>query len=446
MLFLGVLMAALDLAMAGPSLPALREAFGVGPRAVSWVFNAFVLFNLVGVPLTTRLADRHGRRRVFTAAVATFGVGAVVVASAPSFGALLVGRAVQGAAASAIFPAATAVVGDVFPVDSRGRALGVLGAVYGVAFLVGPALAGVLLSVASWPWLFGLHLPLAAGVAVAAWRVLPAAASREGGRLDAWGAALLGGSLAAFAGGVSRVDAAGGLPGLLRVDTGGLLLLAAAGVALFLRSQRRTEDPLLRLDLFANGQVVLASLLGVGAGLAESTFIFFSDFAVAAFAVPTSTASFMLLPMVGAVAVGSPVAGRLLDRVGSRRIVGAGTTLLTVGLATIAAMPGRQAAFYGGSVALGAGLSCLLGSALSYILLHNSRVEERTVVQGLNTLALGVGQLTGGALIGAVADSWPGTAGYAAAFGAIAFVGAACMALTLGLAPRDAERAAPSDA
>lgn len=439
-LFLGVLMAALDLAIAGPALPAIRDAFEVDRRAASWVFNVFVVCNLVGVPMTTRLADRYGRRTVFTLAVLVFGVGATVVALSPSFEGVLVGRGIQGAAASAIFPAASAVVGDVFSVDTRGRALGVLGAVYGVAFLIGPALAGVLLSTARWPWLFLLHVPLAVGVATAARAWLPATPARDGGRLDLAGAAWLGLGLATFAAGVSRIDAAAPLHSVVQVDVGGGLVVAMASVAMFVWTERRAPDPLLRLELFRNPQVAIASALGVGAGLAEATFIFFSDFAVAAFAVSKSTASFMLMPLVAAVAVGAPVAGRLLDRVGSRRIVGAGATLMTAGLATIAAMPTNRVAFYGGSVTLGAGLSCLLGSALSYILLHNSRVSERTVVQGLNTLALGVGQLTGAALIGAVAASAPGASGYATAFGLIALTGVVCVGLTFGLEGRSAER------
>lgn len=436
-LFCGVLLAAVDLAVTGPVLPALREAFDLAPRDAAWVFNVFVLFNLVGVPLTTRWADRIGRRTVFSTAVAGFGVGALLVALAPTFEMLLAGRAVQGAAASGIFPAASAMVGDVFSSERRGRALGLLGAVYGVAFLIGPALAGVLLGVASWRWLYVLLVPLAALVAVIAGRLLPSTGGADTGPIDRWGLVSLGATLAAVAVAVNGVDAGTPLRSLLSVDTGGLLLIAVGGAVAFVRAERRAPNPLLRLGLFRNRQVVIAALLGVVAGVVEATFIFFSDLAVAAFSVDSSTASFMLLPLVGAVAVGSPAMGRLLDRVGSRAVILAGTALQTAGLALIVALPASRAAFYGGSVAIGLGLAALLGSALSYILLEESTAEERTVVQGLNTLSLGVGQLLGGAVIGAVAASASGPAGgYGPAFAVVAVVSGLGLVLATALRGR----------
>jgi len=432
-LFVGVLLAAIDLAITGPALPAFRDAFDLQPRTASWVFNVFVLFNLMGVPLTTRWADRVGRRTVFAAALAGFGAGALVVALAPTFRVLLAGRAVQGLAASGIFPAASAVVGDAFPSSRRGRALGVLGAVYGVAFLIGPALAGVLLGTASWRWLYAALVPAAWGVAGIARVVLPAAEALRPGRIDVRGIATLGGTLAALAYAVNQVDATQPLQSLLRLDVGGLLVGAGAGGVLFVRAERVAADPLLRLGLFRNRQIVIASLLAIAAGIAEATFIFFADLAVAAFDVPKSTASYMLMPLVAAVAFGSPVAGRVLDRVGARAVATTGMGLLAAGLGAIAWQPGTAAVFYGGSVALGLGLACLLGSTLSYVLLQEAREAERTVVQGLNTMALGVGQLLGGALIGAVAASAPGAAGYAQAFGLVALVGVGGGLLALGL-------------
>ena len=93
-------MVALDIAIVGPALTAIREDFGVSDRAIAWVFSVFVLFNLVGLPLMARLADVFGRRTVYTVDILLFGVGSLVVALSPSFTVLLIGRAIQGVAAS----------------------------------------------------------------------------------------------------------------------------------------------------------------------------------------------------------------------------------------------------------------------------------------------------------------------------------------------------------
>jgi len=442
-LFFGVLIAALDIAIVGPALPALQDAFDVDRRTIAWVFNVFVLANLVSIPLMSRLADRFGRRTLFTADVLLFGLGATIVGSATSFPMLLVGRGVQGMAAAGIFPAASAVVGDTFAPEKHGRALGVLGAVYGVAFVIGPILAGIVLSVASWSWLFWLSAPLALLVAGLGWVVLPATAAPGDEPLDVSGMATIGVLLAALAYGVNQIDTQAVMASLLRPEVGLALLLAAALVPVFIRIERRVADPLLRLELFTSRQVQIASALAAGAGLTEAAFIFFPDLAVAAFGVADATASFMLLPLVIAVAIASPVAGRVLDRVGSRPIVLTGALLLAAGFAVMGAVPADRVAFYGGSIAIGFGLACLLGSSLSYILLRESSAAERTVAQGVIALFLGIGQLLGGAIIGAVAESGPsGVAGYAQAFLLIAGIAGGLALLATRLKGRAAEQEA----
>ena len=446
LLFVGVLLAAFDLAMTGPVIPALRETFGLAPRAASWMFGIFVLFNLMGVPLLTRLADRWGRRRVFAASLVGFGMGAGLVAIAPSYAVVLVGRGVQGVAASGIFPVATAVVGDVYPSAHRGRALGILGAVYGLAFLIGPAVAGVVMAVSSWTWLYAALVPLAMSVAGWAWQGLPVSEPRDGRGIDGVGIVALGGTLALLAIGINQLDTTAPLTSLLQPTTGGLVLLSCGGAIAFVVAERRAADPLLRLSLFRDAQVVRATVLAIGAGMVETSFIFFADLAVVAFDVPQSTASFMLLPLVGAVAIGSPIAGRLLDRLGAPIVVQAGTALLTIGLALLALFPTHPGAFYGGSVVLGLGLAVLLGSALSYILLEAAAEEERTVVQGLNALSLGIGQLLGSAGVGAIAASASGVVGYANAFALLTGVGAACAAVAWGLRRTSVAESVPKEA
>jgi MFS family permease len=325
-------------------------------------------------------------------------------------------------------------VGDTFPPEKHGRALGVLGAVYGVAFVIGPIFAGIVLSIASWSWLFWLTAPLSVGVAGIGWRVLPATPATGQERLDVAGMVTIGGLLAALAYGVNQIDTQAVWRSLLTPQAGLMLVVAAVLVPVFIRVERRAADPLLRLDLFSSRSVQIASALAVGAGLTEAAFIFFPDLAVAAFGVSKSAASFMLLPLVVAVAIGSPIAGRLLDRVGVRRIVLTGTMLLAVGFAVLGGLAVDRLTFYGGSILIGLGLACLLGSSLSYILLQESSAAERTVAQGVIALFLGVGQLLGGALIGAVAESGPGgAAGYAQAFLLIAGVAVALLGLATQL-------------
>ncbi len=432
-------MVALDIAIVGPALTAIREDFGVSDRAIAWVFSIFVLFNLVGLPLMARLADVFGRRLVYTVDILLFGLGSLVVALSPSFTVLLIGRAVQGVAASGIFPVASAVIGDLFPPEKRGRMLGVLGSVYGVAFIIGPIIAGLLLNV-GWPWLFLINLPLALIVAGVGYLRLPKTRSAQARGIDWGGIVTLGVLLASLAYGINMVDTGAFVDSVTSLAVWPFLLLAVVLLPIFVYIERRAPDPLLRLSLMKSRQVVLAGLLAAGAGMAEAAFIFFPSLAVVAFAVTKSEGALMLLPLTVAVAIGSPLAGRLLDRVGSRAVVLIGSACMTLGLGLLGLFQATLVFFYGGTVLVGLGLAALLGSALAYILLSESRVGERTIAQGIITLFISIGQTIGAPMIGAVAASEAGAVtGYSRAFLVIAGVTLVLTMLAFGLKKRVSE-------
>lgn len=432
-LFLGTLLAALDIAMVGPSLPALAETFGLDERGTAWVFAAFVLANLAGLPISTGLSDRHGRRLIYLGGTALFALGTVVVVTAPGFEALLAGRVIQGFGASGLFPVAAAVVGDVYAPEQRGRAVGILGAVFGVAFLIGPILGGIMLAVANWRWLFSLLLPLAAVVFWTGARVVPDTRADEPRPPDLLGTALLIATLVLIALGLSRADATALSVSLLDPTVGGLVLLGLLAAVGFVFVERRAEAPLVRPSLVARRPVQIACAMAVGAGLVEATFVFLPAYAVEAFGVTRSQASYLLLPLVLAMAVASPVAGRLLDRIGPAPIVGGGAALLAIGLGGVATAQ-HLGAHVLGTIGIGLGLAGLLGSSLSYILLNEAGADERAVAQGLSTIALTVGQMAGAALVGAVAASAVGSvAGYRTAFGVVAAVMAVLVFLAFGL-------------
>ena len=155
-LFVGVLMGALDIAIIGPAMPAIEAEFGLNPRQLPWLFSIYVLMQMISTPLMAKLSDFYGRRAIYILDVAIFLIGSIVVAASHGSGLwlmLLAGRAIQGLGAGGIFPVASAVIGDTFPPDKRGRALGLIGAVFGLAFLIGPVIGGLLLGF-GWQWLF----------------------------------------------------------------------------------------------------------------------------------------------------------------------------------------------------------------------------------------------------------------------------------------------------
>jgi len=246
--------------------------------------------------------------------------------------------------------------------------------------------------------------------------------------------------LAALAFGINHIDSADFPRTLISTSVLPFLLVAVAGLPVLIHLERRATDPVLRLQLFRNRQIVLASLLSLAAGFSEGSLVFVPALTVAVFAVSTSAASFLLLGPVLAVAIFSPVWGRLLDRTGSRTVIALGVLFLIFGL-LVAGYLGRSfAAYICGGIGIGLGISALLGAPIRYVMLHEAPKEFRTVAQGLITVFTSIGQITSGALVGALAASFGGGAtGYLFSYRIVGYFFILFLFVTAGLKSRSAE-------
>lgn len=447
-LFLGVLMGALDIAIVSPALTPIQNFFGVDDRAKSWIFTIYVLLNLIGTPLMAKLSDIFGRRSIYILDISMFAIGSLVVALAPQnlFAVLLVGRALQGLGAGGVFPVASAVIGDSFPPEKRGSALGLIGAVFGLAFLVGPILGGILMTFTVWQWLFIINLPIALVVIVLGLRLLPTTHPETRKAFDWAGMLVLGILLTALAYGLNQIDTENFFASLLSLNVWPFLAAALVLVFIFPMIERRAEDPVLRIQLFSSRQSVLASALAAGAGLGEVGMVFIPSLAVAA--MPTiinkHTASYLIMPVVLAMAVGSPLVGRWLDKLGSKVVVLCGSVLVAIGMIMLSspAITSVLWLFILSGAVIGFGLSALLGAPVRYIMLNEAPASDRTAAQGAIALFTSIGQLTSSALVGAVAASQGGgVKGYGSAYLVIGVIAVVLALLTLGLKNRKDEMA-----
>ncbi len=438
-LFLGVLMGALDIAIVGPALPAIQRHFGISDRLLTWMFSTYVLFNLIGTPLMAGLADLFGRRQVYIVDVAMFALGSLVVFSSPNFTVVIIGRAIQGFGAGGIFPVASAVIGDTFPPEKRGRALGLIGAVFGVAFIIGPILGGILL-MAGWQWLFVVNLPIAALIIFLSLRILPGNRPGRVVRLDWPGMISLAILLSSLALGINQIDTRSFFSSLLSPTVWPLFLTFGVMLALFIAIERRSPHPVLRLDLFVKRQMILTYFLSGGAGFGEASLVFMPNLAVTAFGLTTSRAAFLLMPVVLAMVVGSPSVGWLLDKLGSKIVILTGSLILVAGLFLLGFFSTSLSMFIVSGILIGLGLSALLGAPMRYIMLNEAAPTDRSVAQGMVGLFGSIGQLTGSALVGAVADSQGGgIVGYSSAFLMAGLLAAILVVLAIGLKNRRSE-------
>jgi EmrB/QacA subfamily drug resistance transporter len=443
-LFLGVLMGALDIAIIGPALPSIRSDFTVSERALAWMFSIYVLFQLIGTPLMAKLSDQFGRRSIYILDIALFALGSLLVGLSSNFELVLVGRAIQGFGAGGIFPVASAVIGDTFPPEKRGSALGLIGAVFGLAFLIGPLLGAAILALASWHWLFFINLPVALVIIAMGLRLIPATRQASRGAFDWPGMTVLAALLAALAYGINQIDTAAFLTSLLSLQVWPFLLSALALLFILQAVEKRATNPIVSPAVFDRRQLKLAYLLSAGAGFGEASLVFMPLLGGLTLAgITPKNASWLLMPVVLAMALGSPTAGRMLDRFGSKIVILFGTAVTVIGLFLLSLVTGSMPAFIAAGLLIGLGLSALLGAPLRYITLNETRPAERSMAQGVVALFASIGQLIGSVLVGAVAASSAAAnpaSGYVQAFLVVAAVSAILVIASLALKDRNGEQ------
>jgi EmrB/QacA subfamily drug resistance transporter len=424
LLFSGVLMGALDLAIIGPALPAIKAEFGMPDRQLAILLNAYILCQLLGTPLLAKLSDRFGPRAIYIFSIACFAAGSLVLVVADSANQLFAGRALQGFGAGGIFPVASAVIAAELPDEERGPALGILGAVFGLAFLIGPVLGGILLQF-SWQWLFMINLPIAVVLIAGAIIVLPAKSRNEPQPFDFTGAALLAIGLTTLVLAVNNIDT-GDVPGsFLSWKVGGAFLVTAIVTPWFWRTEKRVADPIIKPDFFASRQILLACIISAGIGAMQSGGIFAPALIVSSIGITASNAAWLLIPGVVLSTIASPIAGRLVNRIGSRSVILV-SLLFVLGSVLIYALTDMSIFKYVlASMLSGLGMAGLLGAPLRFIVLRETGPGDHASGQGLLSVASSIGRLLGAAIVGSIATSaGGGTVGYQSAFISMVVLGA----------------------
>ena len=405
LLFAGVLMGALDIAVIGPALPAIKAEYAVGIREASWVFNIYLLMHLLSSPFMAKLSDTYGRRYVYIADVTIFALGSLVIVMSQSYEMLLLGRGIQGFGAGGIFPVASAVIGDVFPREKQGMALGLIGTVFGLAFILGPILGGVLLMY-DWRWIFLINIPIAAIIIFFSLKLIPKSGSKKVKRFDVGGLLILTVILSSFSYGINSIEANNFNDSIFSLEVLPFLLISMLLIPAFWNFESRAENPIIDLSLFRNKQLIIVYIIGFGAGMCEAAAMYAPALAKLNFNVSDSNASFMLLPMVAAMFLSAPLSGYLIDRMGPRftLLIGTGVSALSMILLSLFAY--SLVGFYVGGCFLGVGLAFLLGAPLRYIINNELERNHRAVGQSVVTLSTSTGQILSAALLGAVISSF----------------------------------------
>lgn len=430
-LLLGSFMSAITSLSLAPALAVLGEAFNIGPSELAWLFSIHVIAGIVALPALAKLSDAYGRRPIYVLGAALFGLGSILAVFAPTYGLLLAARAIQAFGGGAIPAIATAVIGDAMPRGRQGFALALNGTVWSVAGLMGPVVGGVLVQNFGWQWIFAVNIPIVVLVIVLTLATFPAPGARRKVRFDYAGLILLSAAVSGFIYGMSRLDASRPLLGLTELDSGGLLALSVLLLAAWVQVEKRTPDPIVRLGLFRNPQLVRTYLVSAVSGTLFAASVFIPTFAITLLKVDPQTAGFLaaISPLVQLFV--TPFAGLALDRVGSKLLLIAGGAVNVIGLLLIALWVTDLVSLIVALLILGLGFSVIMGGATRFIVIRETSRDERSIGAAVMRIVASTGMATGLTAAGVILATQPGSL---AAFAPTYIMFALFSAVGLGIA------------
>ncbi|MFJ8214447.1 DHA2 family efflux MFS transporter permease subunit [Streptomyces sp. NPDC096033] len=393
-------MAALDNLVVTTALPAIRADLGGRLEDLEWTVNAYTLTFAVLLMFGSALGDRFGRRRLFTAGLALFSAASAAAALSPGISQLIAARAVQGAGAAVMMPLSLTLLTAAVPAARRGMALGIYGAVTGLAVASGPLIGGSLTEHISWQWIFWLNVPIGLALIPLA-RLRLAESTAPNARLDVPGTLLISGGLFGIVYGLVNANAHGwtSAPVLTGLIAGGAL------VGGFVHHGFRNANPVLPMRLFRHRGffgINLASLL-MYLGMFGSIFLL-SQFLQGVAGYSPTEAGLRMLPWTGMGMIVAPLAGTLADRIGGRPVVVAGLALQAIGLGWFALVlsPGvSYAAQLPALVLSGIGMSMYFAPA-NHVLMSTVAPGDQGKASGANNALREVGGALGVAVLASV--------------------------------------------
>ena len=335
----GVALGTLDTAIANTALPAIGADLHASPAASIWIINAYQLAVVASLLPCAAIGDRLGPRKVFLFGLVFFTLASLACVLAHSLPMLALARALQGIGGGAVMSVNIALIRQIFPPNQLGRGVGFNALVVGVAFALGPTVASLVLTVAHWPWLFGINIPLGLLAIRFAWTSLPRSPVQDH-HFDPWAAVL---ASVTFATLIFAMAEVGQQDSWQRIAA--TTLFCSVTATLLLRRQAGHAAPMLPVDLLARPMFALSIMTAFASfaaqGLAFVSLPFYFERVLLRDPVETG---FLMTAWPVVVAAAAPIAGRLSDRHPPGLLGGVGLAVLALGLAMLATLPANPSA------------------------------------------------------------------------------------------------------
>ena len=397
---LGIFMGAMDSGIVSPARNVIANGLGITESASVWMITIYTLAYAVSMPITGKLADTYGRKKVYMLCVILFATGSLLCGVSDIVGSyqfLLTSRVIQAIGGGGIMPIATAYIGASFPEEKRGSALGMVGGVYGIATVLGPTLGSFVLSMAGdsrWGFLFLINVPISIIIIIAALKLKENKKESKVKKMDIWGSVVLSVMVASIMYGLTNLKFYDFANSIQSMDVWPYLIIFIAFIPLFISIEKRAEDPVLNLNFFTNKQTALTLFLSfiVGCGLMSTVFL--PQFSENVLRIKRGSGGYVVTLFAVFTGIAAPLGGKFIDKFGVKKLLLLGFGVNIIGVLYQALVTANHPNFTNltiGLVFMGAGMGFTMGTPINYLMMSLVKPEEISMGQSTVSLLRSIG-------------------------------------------------------